>query len=221
MSVVESIKTVIKKQFLAGLLVTVPLIVTYLVLKMVFQALDGLLDPLVYKLVGYNIPGLGAVVTILLVLLAGILATNYIGAKLIGAGDRLLGHTPLVRVIYLAAKQLIQSVTTPRGAAFAEVVLVEYPRKGIYVIGFLAGRCRVDVPGGTEQRNLVFIPSSPTPFTGYVVIMRDDEIFPTDIPLEAAIKLLVSGGIVTPELVRMKQTPKTNEVGDAAGESLG
>ncbi|NMC44612.1 MAG: DUF502 domain-containing protein, partial [candidate division Zixibacteria bacterium] len=169
MSLIAGIKSVIKKQFLAGLLVTVPLIVTYLVLKMVFRALDGLLDPLVYKLIGHYIPGVGVAATLLLVLLAGILATNYLGAKLIGVGDRLLGNTPLVRVIYLATKQLIQSVTTPRDAAFSEVVLVEFPRRGVYAIGFLAGRCLVNAAGRDENRILVFIPASPTPFTGSVV----------------------------------------------------
>ncbi|MDD4050395.1 MAG: DUF502 domain-containing protein [candidate division Zixibacteria bacterium] len=221
MSIGENIKIVIKKYFLAGLLVTVPLIVTYYVLKSLFGALDSMLNPLVHKLLGYNIPGLGAIVTILLVLLAGAIATNYLGARLIGAGDRLLRHTPLVRVIYFATKQLVQSVTTPRDAAFSEVVLVEYPRKGIYAIGFLAGRCQVDVGGETGGRKLVFIANSPTPFTGYVVLVRDEEVFPVDITLEAAIKLLVSGGIVTPDKLRMKNGMKPEEVGDAAGESPG
>jgi len=221
MSLIAGIKSVIKKQFLAGLLVTVPLIVTYLVLKMVFRALDGLLDPLVYKLIGHYIPGVGVAATLLLVLLAGILATNYLGAKLIGVGDRLLGNTPLVRVIYLATKQLIQSVTTPRDAAFSEVVLVEFPRRGVYAIGFLAGRCLVNAAGRDENRILVFIPASPTPFTGSVVLVRDDEVHAVDMTMEAAVKLLVSGGIVTPEMVRMKRAPKAKEVGDAAGESLG
>ncbi len=221
MSIAANIKIVIKKYFLAGLLVTVPLIVTYYVLKSLFGALDGLLNPVVHKLLGYNIPGLGAIVTILLVLLAGVVATNYLGARLIGAGDRLLRHTPLVRVIYFATKQLVQSVTTPRDAAFSEVVLVEYPRKGVYAVGFLAGRCRVEAAGEIEGRRLVFIPNSPTPFTGYVVLVRDEEVFPVDMSLEAAIKVLVSGGIVTPELVRMKNDVKPKEVGNAAGESLG
>jgi uncharacterized membrane protein len=221
MSIGANIKLVIKKYFLAGLMVTVPLVVTYYVLKSVFGALDGLLNPVVHKLLGYDIPGLGAIVTILLVLLAGVIATNYLGARLIGAGDRLLGHTPLVRVIYFATKQLVQSVTTPRDAAFSEVVMVEYPRRGVYAIGFLAGHSRVDFSGHTESRKLVFIASSPTPFTGYLVLVRDEEVYPLDISLEAAIKLLVSGGIVTPETLRVKNDLKPKEVGDAAGESLG
>jgi uncharacterized membrane protein len=217
MSLAANVKVVIKKYFLAGLLVTVPLIVTYYVLKSLFGALDGLLNPVVHKLLGYNIPGLGAIVTILLVLLAGAVATNYLGARLIGAGDRLLGHTPLVRVIYFATKQLVQSVTTPRDAAFSEVVLVEYPREGTYAIGFLAGRCRLDTAGVIEGRKLVFMPTSPTPFTGFLVLVRNEEVHPVDLSLEAAIKLLVSGGIVTPELIRMKSGVKPKEVDDAAG----
>lgn len=204
MSVTGKIKTVIKKHFVAGLLVTVPLIVTYFVLKFLFNALDSLLNPVFHKLLGYEIPGLGAAVTILLILLTGFIATNYLGAKFFGLGDRFLARMPLVRVVYTAAKQLVESVTAPGDTAFSEVVLVEYPRKGVYAIGFLSAKCEVVKGPDREKRRVVYLPTTPTPFTGFVVLVPEADIYPIDMPLETAVKLLVSGGIASPDTFRMK-----------------
>ncbi len=221
MSIAGRVKLIIKKYFVAGLLVTVPLMVTYFVLRFLFGALDGLLNPLMHKLLGHNIPGLGAIVTILLVFLAGVIATNYLGARLFSLGDRFLGHTPLVRIVYTAAKQLVESMAAPTDKAFSEVVLVEYPRKGVYALGFLSGTCRLQLGAVPEKRRLVFLPTTPTPFAGYVVMVPEEDVYWVDMTLEAAVKLLVSGGIVTPELIRAAQRPGNYEVPDAAGKPVG
>ena len=205
MSVLSGIKTVIKRNFVSGLLVTVPLITTYFVLRVLFNALDGIFNPIVNDLLGYDIPGLGAVVTILLILLAGIVTTNYIGARIYEWGDRSLGRTPLVRIIYTAAKQLVQSLVTPSAKAFSEVALVEYPRKGVYIIGFLSGKSRLQDEENkyAESVRMVFIPSTPTPFTGLVIFVPEKDIYPIDIGLEEAVKIMVSGGIATPPVINM------------------
>lgn len=217
MPIINKIWATIKKQFISGLLVTVPLIVTYFILRFLFDLLDGILNPIVNNVLGYDIPGLGAVMTLLLVLLAGILTTNYFGARLYQWSDRSLGKTPLVRIVYTAAKQLVQSMFTPQARAFSEVAIIEYPRKGIYAIGFLSGRSEIRQGDSAEEMRLVFIPSTPTPFTGLVVFMPDKDIYPIDIGVEKAVKLLVSGGIVAPEVINMTIKKENNEVEHATG----
>ena len=217
----RKIWTIIKKQFLSGLLVTIPLIATYFVLRFLFNALDGLLNPIVRGFLGYNIPGLGAVVTLLLILLAGIITTNYAGALLYRWGDRLLARMPLIRVVYSATKQLMESVITPSTRAFSEVVLVEYPRCGVYAIGFLAGGNEIDRDGQRETMRLVFVPSTPTPFTGMVILVPEKDIYPIDMGVEEAIKLLVSGGIVAPPRIVIKDKIKNDEGSHAPGQSAG
>ncbi|MCP4569657.1 MAG: DUF502 domain-containing protein [FCB group bacterium] len=217
MSITGKISSTIKKQFISGLLVTVPLIVTYFVLRFLFDLLDGILNPVTEGLLGYDIPGLGAVVTILLILLAGIITTNYAGARLYHWSDRSLGRTPLVRVVYTAAKQLVQSMFTPSARAFSEVAFIEYPRKGIYAIGFLSGKSRIKKGDTVSEMRLVFIPSTPTPFTGLVIYVPLEDIYPVDLGVEEAVKLLVSGGIVAPPEIAIEGDSKKQEVSHAAG----
>jgi len=217
MSMMAKLHLIIKKHFISGLLVTVPIIVTYFVLRFLFTALDGILSPIVYDYLGYNIPGLGAVVTILLILLAGIVATNIIGARLFHWSDRIMGRTPLVRIVYSAAKQLIESMVAPSARAFSEVALIEYPRKGIYAIGFLSGRSTIKNTGVEENMRLVFVPSTPTPFTGLVVFLPESDIYPTDLGVEEAVKLLVSGGIVAPADISLTHTAERHEVANETG----
>ena len=217
----QKIGSILKKQFVSGLLVTVPLIVTYFVLRFLFTALDGLLNPVVRSLLGYDIPGLGAVVTILIILLAGIITTNYIGARLYHWSDGFLGRTPLVRIVYTAAKQLVQSMIAPNARAFSEVAFVEYPRKGLFAIGFLSGDSSVSFNGGDMAVRPVFIPSTPTPFTGIVIFVPVEDIHKIDMGVEEAIKVLVSGGIVTPSAIAVTTHTLTREVANAPGELVG
>jgi uncharacterized membrane protein len=217
MSIAAKIKAIIKKEFVAGLLVTVPLIATYFILRFLFDALDGILNPLVQRYFGYNIPGLGAVVTILLILLAGIITTNYLGAKLYAWGDKFLVRTPFIRIVYTAAKQLIESMVAPSSKAFSEVALIEYPRKGAYAIGFLSGETRLQKGRDEQKMRLVFVPSTPTPFTGMVILLPESEIHPINISVENAVKILVSGGIVTPEVLALKGEGSLPRSTDAAG----
>lgn len=217
MAIINKIWATIKRQFISGLLVTVPLMVTYFILRFLFDLLDGILNPIMNHILGYNVPGLGAVVTLILILLAGIITTNYFGARLYQWGDRSLGKTPLVRIVYTAAKQLVQSMFTPQARAFSEVAIIEYPRKGIYAIGFLSGKSEIRRPESVSEMRLVFIPSTPTPFTGLVVFMQEKDIYPIDIGVEKAVKLLVSGGIVAPEVINMTVKKDDHEVEHAPG----
>ena len=199
MSIFSHIKVAIKKYFLSGLLVIVPLIITYFVLRALLSAIDGILSPLLIKYLGYEIPGLGFVIVIVLIFAAGILTRGVIGRELLNIWENLLSKLPFVRTIYGAARQLLVSVAEPKGGVFKRVVIIPYPRVGMYCFAFAASELSLD--NRREEGNYVsvFIPSTPTPFTGYVVMVKKEEVYPADISVEEAIKFIVSGGIIVPE----------------------
>jgi len=203
MSVFKIIKDIIRRQFLSGVLVVVPLILTYVVLRFLFDKIDGILSPLLYNLLGYHLPGLGIFTTLLIIILTGFLTRSIIGATAYRYGDRLLTRTPIIRIFYLAAKQLVEALTMPGVKAFKEVVMVEYPRKGLYIVAFATSCVRYVKDGGRSIRLVgIFVPSTPTPVTGMVVFVPEEEVTPLDMTVEEAVKLLVSGAIVSPPVLK-------------------
>jgi uncharacterized membrane protein len=199
MNVLGYIKSSIKKYFLSGILVIVPLIITYVVLKFFLSSVDGILQPLLVKYLGYEIPGLGIVITIVIVFVAGVLTRGVLGRGAVRLWERFLATLPFVRTIYIAAKQLLVSIAEPKESMFQRVVIIPYPRIGLYCFAFAANEVRLDNFGVSDDYVAVFIPSTPTPFTGFLVMVRKDEIIPTNISVEEAVKFIVSGGIVVPE----------------------
>jgi uncharacterized membrane protein len=196
----HSIGSLLRRWFFSGLLVVVPLVVTYIVLRMFFKAVDGILAPVVATLYGKPIPGLGLLVTFLLVMLAGAIAAGVGGGRLIRLWEGWLSRIPLIRVIYGGAKQMLESISRSGGSSFQQVGLVEYPRAGLYSICFLANRLPIHTNGREDLRVTAFIPSTPTPFTGSLILVKPEEIIPIDLSVEDAIKLIVSGGILVPPL---------------------
>lgn len=215
MSIFRVIRDILRRQFLAGVLVVVPLILTYVVLRFLFEALDGILSPLLLKLLGIHIPGLGILATLLLIFLVGIFTTNVIGSTLVKYWDKLLARTPIIRVFYLAAKQLIEAFAVPNIKAFKEVVMIEYPRKGIFVIGFATTKTKLITADKGEKRLIgVYIPSTPTPMTGAIVFLPEEEVVSLDMPVEDGIKLIVSGGIVAPHEISQVNKPALGGIGE-------
>jgi uncharacterized membrane protein len=191
----------LQRTFLSGLLVTVPVIITLVVLNFLFRTLDGLLNPLIKRFLGISIPGLGLIATIIVVLLAGLLMRNVVGSRLFGLGELLFVRTPLVRAVYSAAKQLIEAVASPDRKHFTRTVLIEYPRRGIYMVGFASGHTRLATEAVSGEMVAVYLPSTPTPVTGWVVLVPAAEIVPLDLTTEDAIKYAVSGGFATPPVI--------------------
>jgi uncharacterized membrane protein len=206
MSISSTFGKIFKRYFVSGLLVVVPLIITYLVLKTLFTTIDDILQPFIFHLFAVNIPGLGLAATILLVIVAGILTHNFVGGKVYGLWERILTRVPLVRPIYSASKQLLQSTTQQNSSSFKEVVLVEYPRAGSYALGFVAHRLEIEIDGSFQRSASLFIPNPPTPFTGVSVIIPIEQVYTVDMTFEQAIKYLVSGGVVAPERIRRRGT---------------
>jgi uncharacterized membrane protein len=152
-------------------------------------------------------------VTLLLIIIVGWVATGVAGGRLIRVWEGWLVRIPLIRIVYGAAKQLLESVSSKEKTGFKQVGLIEYPRKGLYTLCFLANRLPVSHRGGDETRVTAFIPSTPTPFTGFVILARPEEIIPLSLPVEDAIKLLVSGGIVVPPMLTEAIAEPTGEQG--------
>ena len=195
---------ILRKRFVGGVLVVIPLIVTYVALKFLFESIDGILSPVIYDIFGYSIFGQGALITLVLILIVGIFSHSIFGATIIRAGEKILVRAPGVRTIYMAAKQLLEAVTMPQRKAFKQVALIEYPRKGVYSLCFVVGNPKLKI--NTEQSELIalFIPSTPTPVSGAVIMAKPEEVTLLDMTIEEGIRFLVSGGIISPELMTGK-----------------
>src|SRR4030067_3564963 len=195
----KKIISLLRRQFLAGVIVIVPLILTFMVLRFLFGGVDNLFSPLIEKLFGIRIPGLGIVATLVLIYFVGVLANNVIGSRIIRLWDILFAKTPLVRRIYGSSKQFLEGVILSNKKALQQAVLIQYPRLGCYAIGFTASRIEVKAAGSKSDMIAVFIPSTPTPFTGFSYLFPAEEVIPLELTVEEALKFVVSGGFVSPE----------------------
>ncbi len=191
--------------FVAGLVVVVPAVATFLTLRFLFRSVDGLLAPLVSTALGVDVPGLGALATLGVVLLAGLLVKSYLGRRLVALGDQAVTHIPVVRAIYKASREIVQTATLSRRQVFRDVVLLEYPRREVYSYGFVtAYLSRVDDRDGTKDLANVFIPGPPVPTTGALVAVPVEQLVYLDISVEDALKLVLSGGMVAPPRLKTR-----------------
>ena len=191
----------IRRDFLAGILVVVPLAGTALIIKWLFEAIDGVLEPAVEAIFGRPVPGIGFVVLILLVLLAGLIVSNVLGKRLVSYGESLLSEVPMVRELYNTFKQVLESVLLPHKGGFKEVVLIEFPRPGMKTIGFVTNRIK-DSSG--QDLVTIYIPTTPNPTSGYLEILPAADVVALDMPIDDAIKMIVSGGMISPEVLEGK-----------------
>ena len=181
-------------QFGAGILVVVPIIIAILILVWLFNYIDNIAQPVAESLLGRTIPGLGLGILVLLIYLTGVVATSLIGNRLIRYGESLLARVPLFRYLYTGIRQILQSFTSPREGGFMQVVLVEFPKKGMRAIGFITSESHVE---SGEKLFSVFIPTSPNPTSGYLEIVREGDIIKTDISVDDALKMVLSAGKVS------------------------
>lgn len=194
----------IQRYLVAGLLVWVPAGITFLILKLIVDLMDQtlVLIPVTWRpetLLGFRIPGLGILLTGLIVFLTGMLAANLVGRRLLRLWDAALHRIPLVRSIYGGAKNFAEVLLGDSNQSFKRVVLLEWPRKGVYAIGFLTG-ARIREANHRVGTDLVsvFIPTTPNPTSGFVLLLPRHELIELDMDVEAAIKLVVSLGVVVP-----------------------
>lgn len=193
--------------FITGLLTITPLVVTVWVLAFLFRAVDGLLSPIIDQIFSRHIPGLGFLFTLLLIYLVGLVMTNLLGQKLVAAGERILVRLPIVKGIYSGSKQLVEAVSMPGKATFSTVVLVEYPRRDMFMIGFITREASgtLQEPDRLETLTNVFIPNTPNPASGRFVMVPNQDLIPVSITVEEGLKLIISGGFVSPKIIRSRR----------------
>ena len=193
-----------KRYIITGLLVLVPLVITIWVVKTLIGVMDQslLLVPASWRpeaLLGYAIPGLGALLTVLIVVATGMVATNFFGRRIILFWEALLARVPVVKSIYYSVKQVSDTLFSDSGQAFRKALLVQYPRKGSWTIAFQTG-----TPGGDVARHLpgehisVYVPTTPNPTSGFFLMLPADEIIELDMSVDDALKYIISMGVVAP-----------------------
>jgi len=197
----ESIRITFKRKFLAGLIVTVPVVFTVLVLAGLFKFVDGILSPFFDFLLGMHIAGLGFISAIGIVFLIGIISTNVFGKKLLDLMEKIFLHIPVFKSIYTAIKQLVDAFSPENNSAFKRFVIVEYPRTGVYAFGFMTKECTTIRSDGREVcMKAVYIPTNNL-YLGDIVLFDDKSVIYTDIPIEDGIRIILSGGIAAPSLI--------------------
>lgn len=189
----------IRHLFLSGLFSLLPIAATLYVMYFLLRFLDGMLGSFVQDMIGYPVPGAGIVASFLLIVLTGFLVTNVLGEKLLHYAERVLQRMPVAPKIYFGVKQLIDSFSMQGRQAFSRVALVEYPRKGLYAVGFITGEVMGEIQAKTAERLIsVFIPTTPNPTSGMLILVPDHSLIYLDMSVEEGLKLIVSAGIVSP-----------------------
>ena len=195
----------LRRYLVAGLLVWIPLGVTIFLIRVVVGLMDrslGLL-PQPYRpevLLGFEIPGLGVVLTLLLLLLTGVFAANFVGRAFVGGWESLMHRIPIVRSIYSAAKNFAEIVFSDSSQSFKRVLLIEYPRRGIYSLAFQTATKLREIQGRTNEDVVCcFVPTTPNPTSGFIIVVPTKDVTVLDMDVDEALKMIISLGVVVPE----------------------
>ncbi|QEL64015.1 hypothetical protein OTERR_05390 [Oryzomicrobium terrae] len=211
-----------KRYFITGLLIWVPLAITAWVLNLIVGTMDQSLRLLPeslhpQNLLGVNVPGVGALITLLVILLTGVAAANFIGQKLVRWWEGLLARIPVVNSIYKGVKQISDTLFSPNGQAFRKALLVQYPREGSWTIAFQTGQ-----PGGDVANHLtgefvsVYVPTTPNPTSGFFLMMPRAEVVELDMTVDDALKYIISMGVVAPPVPAATATANTLTISRSA-----
>ena len=201
----------LRKYIIAGLLVWLPFAATIVIVKLLIDLMDKtiLLLPPEWQpanLLGFSIPGFGVVLAILILLLTGVLAANIFGRRFVEIWEKILNRIPLVRTIYSSVKQISSTIFDPSGKSFRKVVLLQYPRKGLWSIGFLTNDNMGDELNTVDDHLVsVFIPTTPNPTSGFIIMVRGDELKELNMNVEEAFKFIISMGVIIPDGTALKE----------------
>jgi uncharacterized membrane protein len=188
-----------RRKFFTGLIILLPTVVTAYVFYRLFVSIDNILEPVVMRYPFLDIPGLGFLSVILIILLTGIFAGNFFGGTIIAWMESVVFRIPLISRIYIAIKQLSEVFLKQERTVFKRAVLIQYPRPGIYVVGFVTSSWRFKDENGNEKTFVnIFLPTTPNPTSGLFLMVPEAEVMPFDYTIEDALKLVISGGAVLP-----------------------
>ncbi len=195
----------LRNYFFAGLLVTAPIAITLYVTWGFLKFLDRKITPLIPEDINPNsylpleVPGLGLVIAIVFFVVVGFITRNFFGKLIVRLSENIMRRVPVISNIYGAIKQIFETVMASQSDAFKEVVMFEYPRKGIWVLGFVTGKTKGEVQAASKQETVnVFLPTTPNPTSGFLLFLPKSEVIYMDMSVEEGLKMIVSGGIITP-----------------------
>ena len=190
----------LKQIFFTGLFTLLPLIATIYILYVLFSLMDNFFRSLIQNMTGVSIPGIGVAISVLLILITGFIATNVLGSKLLSLGDKILQRIPIVKKVYTGLKQIINAVSMQGKQLFKQVVLIEFPQKGTYAIGFATGECKGEVEEKVGKELIyVYVPTSPNPTMGALLLFPKKDVVFLDMEVEEGLKLIISAGLVSAE----------------------
>ncbi len=193
----------IRSRFVTGLLVAFPLVVTIFFGRFLFNLLDRWAYPLVIRVFGRPIPGLGAAVATVLIFLLGVTAHNVLGRRLLRLAEGLLVRIPVLRPVYLGAREVSRAFSPKRAQGFRRVVLIPFPCEGAWCVAFQTGEFQVQGSQGPVPMVAVFMPTTPNPTTGFFLAYPKSAVRPTDLSVEEAVRTVISGGLAAPDLPRL------------------
>jgi uncharacterized membrane protein len=204
----------IRRTLVTGSLMLVPVALTYLLLRLIFDLVNGVLQPGVEWVfaqwgLGWTVPGLGVGAAVLLIYLTGFLLANKVGSKMFGWTQAAALKVPLIGAIYSASHKLVGSFSGAGETGFKRVVMVEYPRLGAWSIGFLTAITTTD---SSKQLAVVYIPTAPLPNSGWVAIVPVEQVMDTDMSVPTAMQMVFSGGIVSPQAIKTRRLVETHEI---------
>ncbi len=195
----SKMKVSIRNTFIAGIIALMPVAVTYYFILLFVKFFDNMVRPLLDPLVGFHIPGLGLVVSLILIYFLGLLVTHFIGKRALNLFEKWLSYIPVARTIYQTTKQVLNALTLTK-SGFEKVVFVEYPRRSCWTLAFVTGKSQ-NAAGLTFVH--LFLPTTPNPTSGWVLFVPEQDVIPAEMTIEQGLKAIISGGAVTPEVIHI------------------
>jgi uncharacterized membrane protein len=195
----------LQKYLIAGLLVWLPIVVTVLLFRFLITLMDQTLILLPSQIrpeavIGFKLPGLGLILTLLVLIITGIFAANFVGKSMVNFGEKIFKKIPIVRSVYSAAKNFADIVFSDTGQSFKKVLLIQYPRKGVYSLAFQTSTNLGEVQKKTGSDVVcTFVPTTPNPTSGFIIIIPKEDVIEMDMEVDEAFKMIVSLGVVVPE----------------------
>ncbi len=193
----------LRSRFITGLLVAFPIVITAFFARFLFNLLDRWSYPITTKLFGFAVPGAGAVLAMILIFLLGMAAHNVLGRRVLRLGERVLSRLPVLRPVYTGAREVTRAFSANRTQGFRRVVLVPSFFPDVWAVGFVTADLVIDGPSGKEAAAVVFVPHTPLPTTGMLLVYPASKVRPSDLGVEEAVRMVVSGGLLSPEASRM------------------
>jgi uncharacterized membrane protein len=220
----KKLRKAIKKNIIAGLLVTVPAALTYLVLAFVIRNVDKAMDPVLIRVFGptglmwmeeYNFPGAGFVLLVLFIVMVGLFGTNFFGKKILKLSENVLHNIPFVRVIYTSIKKVVNTISETETASFQKMVLLTYPRPPLKALGIVSGSTRGEISEKSNEESFnVFVPTSPNPTTGFLLMVAKKDLIFLEMSVEEGLKMIISFGMVKSD--EDQEVEEKDDVGGSA-----